>query len=63
MRRKRGGWLERIPFRWNGICSTFFVVTHVLIGKPVSTFPGHALSQGGMTYLPIVIPLYIIGGA
>ena len=42
----------------------FFVVTHVLIGKPVSTlaFPGRALSQG-VTYLQIVIPLYVIGGA
>jgi len=45
MRLRVSGALERIPFDWNGIRSTFFALAHVLIGKPVSTFPGHALAS------------------
>src|ERR1700758_5497595 len=36
--------LGRIRVEWNGIRSTSFRVAHVLIGKPASTFPGHALT-------------------
>ena len=46
MRLRVSGALERIPFDWNGIRSTFFALAHVLIGKPVSTFPGHAQPHG-----------------
>jgi hypothetical protein len=35
--------LERIPIGSIGGRSRFFWFAHVLIGKPVSTFPGHAL--------------------
>jgi hypothetical protein len=36
--------LEHIPIEWIGICSASFALAHVLIGKPVSTFPEHALA-------------------
>ena len=36
--------LERVPFGWNGMRSASFAAAHVVIGKPVSTFPGHALA-------------------
>jgi hypothetical protein len=39
---------RRIPFEWNGLRSAFFAVAHVLFGKPVSTFPEHAL-RGPLT--------------
>src|SRR6516162_5124226 len=35
---------ERIPIEWIGIRSTSLASAHVLIGKPVSTFPEHAPS-------------------
>src|SRR6516164_7521784 len=36
--------LEHVPIEWIGICSASFALAHVLIGKPVSTFPKHALA-------------------
>ena len=30
----------------NGTCSKFFDFAHVLFGKPVPTFPEHALARG-----------------
>jgi len=38
--------LERIPIEWIGMRSAYFALAHVLIGKPVSTFPEHAPSRG-----------------
>src|SRR6516162_1499729 len=35
--------LTRIPIERVGIRSASYVLAHVLFGKPVSTFPGHAL--------------------
>ena len=40
----RRGTLERIPFALNGLRSISFAAAHVLFGKPVSTFPEHALA-------------------
>jgi hypothetical protein len=42
--------LERIPFEWNGLRSNSFSVAHVLFGKPVSTFPEHALVASPIAY-------------
>src|SRR6185437_14776886 len=38
--------LERIPIRFNRHAPWIHLLSHVLFGKPVSTFPGHALSPG-----------------
>src|SRR6516165_5477964 len=35
--------LERVPSEWAAMRSTFHALAHVHFGKPVSTFPGHAL--------------------
>jgi hypothetical protein len=35
--------LERIPIEWIGMRSASLAFAHVLFGKPVSIFPGHAL--------------------
>src|SRR5262245_298809 len=36
--------LARVPFRWIGTCARFlWSGACVLVGKPVPTFPGHAL--------------------
>src|ERR1700743_657303 len=36
--------LEHFPIKWNRECSRS-LLSHVLFGKPVSTFPGHALAK------------------
>src|SRR5215472_17850094 len=37
---------ERIPIEWIAIRSTSLALAHVLIGKPISTFPEHASDRG-----------------
>jgi hypothetical protein len=37
--------LERIPIGWNRDALWILLFAHVLVGKSVPTFPGHALAR------------------
>src|SRR5512145_1671616 len=68
---------KRIPIGSIGMRSRFFDFAHVLVGKPVPTFPGHALALAvallatpayahgfGQRYdLPIPLSFYLVGTA
>jgi hypothetical protein len=45
-----GLYLVHRPIRnlegWNGISRSIYLLEHDLFGKPVSTFPDHALERG-----------------
>ncbi len=42
--------LERIPIGSNRTALSLLAFTHVLIGKPASTFPGHALNRANREF-------------